>query len=323
MAYFANWMAATVAVGTMVLGPLAQAADKVRLVNSTRMPFEMFACEQAINQGFFKDEGLDVEMIYAAGGAETVMSLMTGGRDIGVGVASLATISSYVKGGKLKIIANTKRGAGDLFWYVPADSPIKKFEDLAGHEMVYSRPGSTTHTVAQFMLRNAGIDAKLVSVGGMSSSRTQVMSGQVATGWSTFPVNAGLAREGKIRIIATGDRAEELRDVTIRGVVANADWLAENRDVAKRFMRALWRGQLYNYNGGEEAFQFYADTWKLDVRDAKRAPEFVPFETVTFAPVSGLDMLSKLAVEGKFISKPLTEAQKKDLVDIVYEPKIK
>ena len=76
-------------------------------------------------------------------------------------------------------------------------------------------------------------------MGGPSGSRTQLMSGQVATGWSVFPLNKNLLREKKIRIIGTGKQAAGLNGVTIRVIAANVNWLEKNRGAARRMMAAL------------------------------------------------------------------------------------
>ena len=105
--------------------------------------------------------------------------------------------------------------------------------------MAYSRPGSTTDLAARFIADAQNIKPKFVSVGGPSGSRTQLMSGQVDSGWSVYPLNKNLLREGKIRIIGTGKEASGLNGVTIRVIAANVNWLNKNRDVAKRLMTAF------------------------------------------------------------------------------------
>lgn len=298
----------------------ASAADRVRLISSTKMPFEMFAPNQAQAEGYFKAENLDVPMIYGSGGAATLQTLITGSQDIASGVGVLSVISAFAKGAPVTIIGNGKRGVGELFWYVPKESKIKKFQDIGTRELAYSRPGSTTHLAVLFIKKALGLNSKLTSVGGLSSSRTQAMSGQVATGWSVPPINLNLLRSGEARLIGKGTAATGLRGHTIRVIAANSNWLKKNRPVAKRFMRAFWKGLKFQYEGGEPALKRYANAWKLDINDAREAPKFVEWKDVTFTPIGELDSLANLALEFKRIKKPLTAAQKKALVDIVFDP---
>ena len=300
--------------------PAANAADKVRLIISTQGGFEAWAPEVAQTRGWFKDENLDVSIIYGDGGASTLQTVLTGTVDIVTGTGSLGAITAFAKDGPITIISNARRGVGDIIWYVRPESPIKSVKDLNSRMLAYSRPGSTTHLAAMYIVKEYGLkDVKLVSVGGGAASRTQLMSGQLDTGWAVIPNMLDVVRKGEVRIFMTGDAAKGLADYSIRVNAANSDWLAKNRDAAVRYQRAHWKGVLAMYDG-EEAQQQYAKRWGLDMADVRRAPEFSPLKHHTFAPFGNLDGLIKLAIEDKMIKEPLTEAQKNELVDIVYVP---
>jgi ABC-type nitrate/sulfonate/bicarbonate transport system substrate-binding protein len=174
--------------------------------------------------------------------------------------------------------------------------------------------------LVQFLQSDLKIKPKLVSVGGMAASRTQVMSGQVASGWAAFPVNYNLVRKGEVRMIGSGADAKGLAGTTIRVVAANSNWVKNNPDVAKRTMQALWEGLKFTYEGGDRAFKHYAEKWKLDLDDAKAAPKFTPFNQVAFWPLGDMDHVFKLAQEFKQIDKAPTDAQKKALMTVVYDP---
>jgi ABC-type nitrate/sulfonate/bicarbonate transport system substrate-binding protein len=143
--------------------------------------------------------------------------------------------------------------------------------------------------LVQVLARDLGIKPKFVSVGGMAASRTQVMSGQLATGWAAFPVNYDLVRKGEIRVVGSGAEAKGLAGDTIRVVVANSNWVQKNPDVAKRTMQALWEGLKFTYEGGDRSFKHYSEKWKLDIEDAKAAPKFTPFANVTFWPLGNME----------------------------------
>ena len=51
------------------------------------------------------------------------------------------------------------------------------------------------------------------------------------------------------------------------------------------------------------------------------AMEYNRLEDVVFQPIGNLDLILALAKEYEFIKEPLTAEQKKDLVDIIYDPK--
>jgi NitT/TauT family transport system substrate-binding protein len=300
--------------GVAVLVAPAFAADKIRMVNSTKVVFETEHPYSALENGFFKKQNLDVSIIHGSGGAASLQAVITGSQDVVYGNGVLGVLTAYAKGAPIRALGSNIRGVPDLYWYVKTDSPIKSFKDLKkGMEFVYSRPGSTTNLAALYIKNALKLEAKLVSVGGPSGSRTQLMSGQVATGWSVYPLNKGLIREGKIRVIGTGKEAAGLVGVTIRVIAANVNWLNKNRDAAKRMMVALEEGQKRTYNSMDQ-LKSYAKRWKLNFEDVKSAPMDTPYEVSTLLPVAGLDKINKIALETKKIKKLLTAAQLKEFV---------
>lgn len=313
---FKNSMVAMVAVAVAATAPNAASAapDKIRLINSTKVVFEMEHAFAAKENGVFDKYGLDVDIIFGSGGAATLQTLITASQDIAFGVGVLSVMSAYSKGAPVRILGSTKRGTGDLYWYVKSGSKIMSLKDLdATKELVYSRPGSSTHLTVLFLKDALKIGPKLVSVGGPSGSRTQVMSGQVDTGWSVFPLNANLLREKKIRIIGTGAQAEGLNGVTIRVVAANSDWLEKNRDVARRFMLAMIEGQNITYTS-EKQQRAYAKRWKLNYQDIKDTPKFVPLSGSTYLPIGKIGQLNDMALKFKRTKKLLTKEQLHELV---------
>jgi len=302
-----------VAGATLLAGP-SFAADKVRLVNSTKVVFEMDHPYTCIEEGICKKYGLDVSVIHGSGGAASLQAVLTGSQDVVWGNGVLGVLSAYAKGAPIRVLGSNIRGVPDLYWYVKADSPIKTFTDLkAGQELAYSRPGSTTNLAAIYIKNALGLKAKLTSVGGPSGSRTQLMSGQVATGWSVYPLNKGLIRQGKIRVIGTGKAAAGLNGVTIRVIAANLNWLNKNREAAKRLMVAMEESRSTTYTSAKR-LRAYAKRWKLNYEDVKSAPQDTPPELTTMLPLSGLDKINEIALQNKKIKKLLTAAQLKELV---------
>jgi len=305
---------AIAAAGFAVLSAPSFAQDKVRLVNSTKVVFETEHPYTGLEEGIFKKHNLDVSVIHGSGGAASLQAVITGSQDVVWGNGVLGVLSAYAKGAPVRILGSNIRGVPDLYWYVKPESPIKTFKDLDGGKvMAYSRPGSTTDLAAHFIADALNIKPKFVSVGGPSGSRTQLMSGQVETGWSVYPLNKNLLREGKIRIIGTGKEATGLNGVTIRVIAANVNWLNKNRDVAKRLMTAFDESLKMTYSS-DKRLQTYAKRWKLNYEDVKSATEDTPLEVATILPVAGLDKINQIALDNKKIRELLTAEQLKELV---------
>jgi NitT/TauT family transport system substrate-binding protein len=116
-------------------------------------------------------------------------------------------------------------GAPDLFWYVKNGSSVKSMKDTGGKTFGFSRPGSSTHLVGLALADQAGVSPKMTPSGGISGTRTQVMSDQIDVGWSVPPFNLDMVAKGDIRIIARGSDVPSLNGQTIRVNVVNADYM--------------------------------------------------------------------------------------------------
>ena len=145
---------AIAAAGVAVLSAPSFAADKVRLVNSTKVVFETEHPYTGLEEGIFKKHNLDVSVIHGSGGAASLQAVITGSQDVVWGNGVLGVVSAYAKGAPVRILGSNIRGVQDLYWYVKPESPIKSFKDLNGKQMAYSRPGSTTDLAARLLPRH-------------------------------------------------------------------------------------------------------------------------------------------------------------------------
>ncbi len=270
-------------------------------------------------KGFFKAEGIKVERLGTKGGSSTVRAVTAGGMDIGIANGTLGVIAAYKKGLPVRIISSEQVGTGDIYWIVKADSPLKKPRDVDGHVLSFSRPGSSTNLAALSVAESLHIKPKLLSVGGPTGARTQMMSGQIDTAWQAPPLGLKLVHEGKARILLTGKLAKTISDISIRVNIANAKWLAVHRDAATRYMRARKKTLDWMFGKGQqEAIQIWSKASKsITPAIGKAAADFYKRDDMRLAPIGNLDKVVAIAIKYKRIKKPLTAAEKKELVQIL------
>jgi len=298
----------------------ACAADKLKIAVAQPTAWDAIFDIVSVEKGFYKQQDLDVTTIHTAGGAETAQIVTSGSVDIG-GVASIhGIIAAYAKGSDIRIIGSQMVGIPDLYLYVKADSPIKSMRDADGKTMLYSRPGSVSHILMLSLAKQFNVTPKWVAGGPAPAIRTMVMTGQAEIGHAPVPFALDSVRSGEIRIIATGADVQELEHVTSRAVIATSAFLKNNRALARRYMIAHMDAVNWVYDKPDEAAQLYAREFKIDVEIPKAAMKFFTRERHAPVPVQGLDVTVRQAVENKFIDKPLTPEQLKELVDVV-DPK--
>jgi NitT/TauT family transport system substrate-binding protein len=295
--------------------------DKVRAAVGQRGNWDTLFISQGLEAGIFRNNNVDVDITWTKGGAETLQTVITDSADVAIANGILGVIGAAAKGAPVKIVSAQMTGAGDIFWYVKADSPIKSMKDMNGKTMAFSRPGSSTDLVGRALAQHFKVQPKHVSTGGIPDTRTQVMSGQVDAGWSAAPFNFELVAEGKIRILAKGSDVPSLNEQTVRVNVASDKFLKEKRDVARRFMKAYYESIEWVYANPDKSTAFYASFNKTSPQIAKQTLEAFPKAAVAPWPVRGMKQNLDEALENKRLTKPMSVAEgEKLLLDFPYRP---
>jgi NitT/TauT family transport system substrate-binding protein len=274
--------------------------------------------------GFFKDAGLEIEVFYTEGGAQTVATVVSGSVDIAMSNGILGAIGAYVKGGEAtpyRIISAEMTGANELFWWVKADSPIKSLKDADGKTIAFSSPGSSSNLILLTLLRQAGSKAKPVPTGGVPGTYTQVMTGQIDIGWSVVPLALKDVNEGKSRIVARARDATELANQTIRVNLANVNSLKNRREAITKFMEVIHKSIDWAYTN-PQAIEIFARNMKVTPEIAKQGvTEFFPKASMQIGEVRDLERSLQDALDYKFIASAKTPQDIAGLFDIVYKPR--
>jgi NitT/TauT family transport system substrate-binding protein len=294
----------------------ARAAEKFSLAVGQKGNWDTSVCEMGVRSGIFAKHDIAADILYTQGSGETLQAVLSRSADLGVAGGTLGAMGAYAKGAPLRIIANGTTGAGDLFWYVPADSPIKSIKDCDGKTVAFSTQGSSTNSVVLGFGPTFGIAPKLVSTGGIPGTYTQVMSGQVDVGWSAVPYNLDAAEQGKIRIIARGNDVPELRTQTIRVNVAHLNVLTDRKSALQTFTRA-YRETIDWMYASDDAVKAYGDFASVPAPTVRRLrTEFFPKASIWPDTVSGLDSVMADGIRFKYLQAPLTAQQLSDLIQI-------
>jgi NitT/TauT family transport system substrate-binding protein len=287
----------------------AMAEDVLKLAIGQRGNGENAAPELGQKAGFFKKHGLTLELLYTQGAGETMQAVISSSVDLGIGVGTAGVLGAFAKGAPVRAIANSMTGADDLFWYVPAASPIKTIKDAAGKTIAYSTTGSSTNLAVLAFIREFGVQAKPVATGSPASTFTQTMSGQVDIGWSSPPFGVEALQQGRIRLIVRESDVPAFRNQTVRLMIANAAVAEQRRDVVERYLQA-YRETLDWMYSDPAALKAYAEWVNVSEALAKEVrDQFYPKENLRLERLSGLDEAMADAVSMKFLAAPLTKQQ--------------
>ena len=224
-------------------------------------------------------------------------------------------MGAFSKGAPVRIIGAQATGAAD-FWYVRADSPVKGPADMAGKTMAYSTGGSSTHSMVLGFIEKYKVAARPTATGDPAGTFTSVMSGQVDAGWAAPPFALDAIAAAKVRLIWRGNDLEQVRNQTVRTIIANALELKARPQVFKRFIAAYRETVDYMYTS-DKALSDYADFARTSLANAKRVREdFFAKEMIDPFNFKGRAQLVENAVKFKYTASKLTDAQLDELIQI-------
>src|SRR5436309_15004598 len=130
-------------IGALALTALAQglvahdavAQDHLKVAVGGRGIGETFITEVGDRAGLFRKHNLLLDIFYTDGGGETQQAVISDSAQVGVSAGLLGAIAVFSKGAPIRIIGGAHTGGSQLFWYVPAASPMKLVRDLEGKKV--------------------------------------------------------------------------------------------------------------------------------------------------------------------------------------------
>jgi NitT/TauT family transport system substrate-binding protein len=306
-----------VTIAAATLFPTAgRPADALKLAVGAPNNWDSGVPEIGKRAGIFKKHGLDLELLYTSGGGETLQAVISGSVDIGIGAGTGGVLGAFAKGAPVRILLAGATGASDLYWYVPAASPLKTFSELGGKTVGYSTNGASTHITLLALIKHFNVPAKAVATGAAAVTLTQAMSGQVDVGWASPPFGLDALDQGRIRLIARGSDAPSTRDQTVRVHIVNANVLAQRRQAIERFVAAYREAYDWLYDN-PDGVKVYAEYGKVSERLAIRIrDEFLPKAALSPDRVLGIDSMTRDAIDFKFMQAPLSKEQLAEVIQI-------
>jgi NitT/TauT family transport system substrate-binding protein len=188
----------------------------------------------AVDQGLFKKEGLDVELLVFSGGSELIKGTVSGSIDIGY--SGLSSLSLGIDAGqKMKVFYAGNNLSGFSLYSVPK---IKSMADVKGARIGITRYGSTTDFITRYALKSKGLDpAKDVQIvqGGATAARMAAMDkGQLDICILASPDDF-IAEEKGFNLILR--QRDFMKEFPLQDFYAMEKFIKENPNTIKAFLR--------------------------------------------------------------------------------------
>src|SRR4051794_29327106 len=153
----------------MLSGAMAQGLEKskVSIAVGGKSLFYYLPLTIAEQKGFFKDEGVEVEILDFPGGAKALQALIGGSVDL-VSGAYEHTVTQQAKGQNIEALVLQGKYAGIVLGMSKAKAAAYKSPaDLNGMKIGVTAPGSSTHMFVNILLAKAGLKPDAVSAIGV------------------------------------------------------------------------------------------------------------------------------------------------------------
>ena len=229
-------------------------SPKVRIANAGAglqtwcMPMTL-----AATLGFYKEEGVAVELENMPSSVKALQALVGGSVDV-VGLPYPQAIQMAANGQRVRsFFIMNRRDTKVLLVSPSANGRIRRAEDLRGELVGVSAPGTITDLWMRYYLANHGVpdsEYRTVAIGIGAPAFAAIESGRVAAagvaGGDHFHL---LRRHPELRILVDTNTPEGMRESyggdTFAGgaISAKQEWLDRNPDAARRLARALRRAQ--------------------------------------------------------------------------------
>jgi len=200
--------------------------------------------------GYFKQEGLEANLVYIAASSTMAQAMMAG--EVAISTAnSQAIVDTGLQGGDLVAV-----GAFVNFvaLYVIAAPEIKSVQDLRGKPVGVTRFGATTDFAMQMFLKKYGLepirDVPIIQIGGVPELAAALSKKSIYAAAMSYPMGL-VAQQAGMKVLA--NLAKEEIPFLHQGLTTTGKFLRERRAHAKSLVRAYGRAVHFMHTRKEES----------------------------------------------------------------------
>ena len=244
--------AVVLAVTALPLGVFAAKKDEAKLAKVTlnEVAHSIFYAPQyvAIEEGYFKDKGLDMTLITGFGADKTMTAVISGEADIGF-MGAEASIYAYQEGATDPVVnfAQLTQRAGN-FLVAREEMPDFKWEDLKGRKVLGGRKGGMPEMVFEYILKQNGLDPQKdlsidqsIDFGATAAAFTGDNSADFTVEFE--PSATALEKQGAGYVVAS--LGVDSGYVPYTSYSAKTSYMEKNPDIMQKFTNALQKGMDY------------------------------------------------------------------------------
>ncbi len=282
----------------------------------------------AINNGFFKENGLDIDLT-TGGGADTVMTAVLSNQcDIGF-AGPEASIYVYNEGKEdyTQVFAQMTKKDGS-FLVAKCDTDNFSWQDLKGKTVIPGRKGGVPYMTLEYVLKQNGINPQ-TDVNLDDSIKFDLMAGAFTSGTAEYvtlfePTASLTQNEGKGYIVASVGK--EAGEIPYTAYFAKKSYIENNKDTIQKFTNAIYKGEQWvKEHSAEEIAKaissFFPDTEESLIATAVQS--YKDIDTWNETPVLKQESFDKLQEVMTLAGELKTKAPYDKIINNEFSKKVK
>ena len=249
----------------------------------------------AHDEGLFKKNGLDVELLHIPSSSLIIQTILAGEVAISY-VDGRNTIQSNLTGSDMVLIAGVTNRFPFTFMARPE---FKRVSDLRGKRIGVTRVGSSTHTVTLYLLNQAGLkpgDYEIVPLGEVPNILIALAAGRIDAGPLSSPTTIRGRKAGLVDLATPAKDGPEYVSIAVGATRA---YIRANAEIVRRFMRAYAEAvHLFKSNKpiALKALQKYTRVTDLEILEETHKEYRELIESVPYTSRRGIEtILAELA----------------------------
>lgn len=245
-------LSALIALPALLPGSASAQATKISVAIGTAPPdLTLQTYYFAQENGFYKAEGIEVQLTAYNGDATAMRAVAAGEADVAAGVGLGIPLKAIEAGSKLKVVLAT---SPKMDYLLVAQKAIANAKALEGRNVGISGPGAVSYQVPLLMIKAAGGDpgkVRFVSVGGSAARTLALVGKKIDSGVLNTSFAARTAKYDYLHVI--GDAARDLPDFVYTVEVATERTTQQKRAALQAFATGTLRGARWAMQNPEAA----------------------------------------------------------------------
>ncbi|HVR89292.1 MAG TPA: ABC transporter substrate-binding protein [Candidatus Limnocylindria bacterium] len=262
-------------------------AIKVAYSNITADDLAVWVAQEA---GIFKANGLDVDLQYINGGAQTSAALLA--NQVHVAQFGGGEVLGAVAGGADLIIVGQLAPVYPYHLYVGKN--IKTIADLKGKKVGISNAGGSSDIATRDALKKVGLDPDkdviIIAVGSHANRTAALLSGAIDAGVDDPPEDEELVKAGLTALI---NIAGQKIPASNTGIVVQRSYLTANRDTVQAYVDSIVQSIAYANKNRDFTVGVLKKYFKSDnTASMENAYTFFLKEVTPAYPIPGTEQLT-------------------------------